>query len=179
MIHNQDRSGWFGASDTSYVMGKLNTETFRKWWLQKLGVNKDHFSTIEMQTGTALEHRILEHIGISRMDRQIKKPRLRLRVNLDGEDRNTVYEVKTSKHPFKLKKAYWMQAQAEMFATGKELVIVTYRLEREYYENWFRPIDDSRLTFIPIAYDSEWIQEEYLPRLKYLAGCLKKGVLPK
>ena len=37
MIHNHDRSGWFGASDTSTIMGNWATETFRKWWLEKLG----------------------------------------------------------------------------------------------------------------------------------------------
>lgn len=178
MIHNHDRSGWFGASDTAQIMGNWNTNTFQKWWRQKLGVNRDHFETIEMQTGTAMEHRILEHIGIWKMDRQIKKRRLRLRVNLDGENRKTIFEVKTSKHPFRLTKAYWMQAQVEMFATGKELVIVSYQLEQDDYKNWFRSIDDERIDFHPVAYDKEWIFSDYLPRLKYLAQCLRKGVHP-
>ena len=86
MIHDHDRSGWFGASDTAAIMGKWDTKTFRSFWLQKLGVNRDHFSTLEMDTGSAYEHRILKHIGIRKMDRQIKIRRLRLRVNLDGED---------------------------------------------------------------------------------------------
>ena len=37
MIHNQDRSGWFGASDTARIMGNWNTQTFARWWGEKLG----------------------------------------------------------------------------------------------------------------------------------------------
>ena len=79
MIHDQDRSGWFGASDTVMVMGRWDTETFRRWLLVKLGLRRDHYTNLAMQTGTALEHRILEQIGTKRMDRQIKNRRLRLR----------------------------------------------------------------------------------------------------
>lgn len=58
MIHNHDRSGWFGASDTSTIMGNWATETFRKWWLEKLGLRENRFHTPAMQAGTAYEHRI-------------------------------------------------------------------------------------------------------------------------
>ena len=122
MIHDHDRSGWFGASDTAAIMGRWDTKTFRSFWLQKLGVNRDHFSTLEMDTGSAYEHRILEYIGIRKMDRQIKIRRLRLRVNLDGEDAQEISEVKTHKgESFKVSRAYWMQAQVEMFAAKKAL----------------------------------------------------------
>lgn len=179
MIHDHDRSGWFGASDTAAIMGNWNTKTFQRFWLQKLGINRDHFETIETQTGTALEHRILEHIGIWKMDRQIRKRKLRLRVNLDGEDATTIYEVKTHKSAvFKVSRPYWMQAQVEMFATGKQLQIVSYHVEPEDYQNWFREIDDNRLKFHPIEYDREWVTDEYLPRLRRLADYLKKGAFP-
>lgn len=49
MIRNHDRSGWFGASDTATIMGNWNTDTFRRWWLVKLGVRKDRFVTPSMQ----------------------------------------------------------------------------------------------------------------------------------
>lgn len=180
MIHDHDRSGWFGASDTAAIMGNWGTKTFQKFWLQKLGVNRDHFTTLEMETGTAYEHRILEYIGVRKMDRQIKKRKLRLRVNLDGENASEIFEVKTHKSEmFKLPRAYWMQAQVEMFATKKKLQIVAYRLEPEDYRNWFREIDPDRLSFHPIEYDAKWIETAYLPRLRVLAMCLRKGVMPK
>ena len=51
MIHNHDRSGWFGASDTSTIMGNWETETFRKWWLEKLGLRENRFHTPAMSIG--------------------------------------------------------------------------------------------------------------------------------
>ena len=36
VISEQDRSGWFGASDTSYIMGNWNTKTFKNWWAKKI-----------------------------------------------------------------------------------------------------------------------------------------------
>lgn len=179
MIRDHDRSGWFGASDTATIMGSWGTKTFRRFWLQKLGLNRDHFTNLEMETGTAYEHRIMQFIGIKRMDRQIRKYGIRLRVNLDGEDAEEISEVKTHKSAaFKVSRAYWMQAQVEMYATGKRLRIVAYRLEPEDYDNWFREIDPDRLSYHSIEYDPEWIEREYLPRLRYLAQCLRKGGMP-
>jgi len=129
-------------------------------------------------TGNAYEHKILDFIGVKHTDRQIRILLYRLRVNLDGED-EIIHEVKTHKsEEFKVTKAYWQQAQVEMFATGKELEIVAYKLEEEDYNNFFRPIDPDRITRHKIDYDPEWIEAEYIPRLKYFAYCLRKGVMP-
>jgi hypothetical protein len=177
MIKSQDRSGWFGASDTARIMGNWNTKTFDTWWLEKLELHKSTFKTKAMQTGTAYEHRILEFLGIKKMDRQIKIRRLRLRVNLDGED-EAIHEVKTYGGEFKVSQAYWQQAQVEMFATRKPLVIDAYKLLPEDYENYFNPIDKDRISEHPIEYDPMWIQSEYLPRLRYLAKCLRRRAFP-
>lgn len=179
MIHNQDRSGWFGASDTSMVMGNWSTASFARWWLVKLGVGKQGYTSRAMQTGTALEHRILAHMGVTRMDRQIKVRRLRLRVNLDGETRTRIKEVKTySGARFVLSKAYWQQAQVEAYAGKKPVDIVAYHVTIEDYRNWFLPIEDARLETHAVQYDSAWIDAVYLPRLRYLAQCLREGVWP-
>lgn len=179
MIKNHDRSGWIGASDTSYVMGSWNTKTFEKWWLVKLGLRTNNFTNIQMQTGTALEHRILDYLGIRRRDRQIKRWLLRLRVNLDGETEDCIHEVKTySGDAFKVSKAYWQQSQVEMYVTGKKLIINAYRVLPKDYDNWFLPIDGERLSEHPIPYDEEWIRTKYLPRVKYLAKCLRQRRFP-
>ena len=179
MIHSKDRSGWFGASDTSIICGNWNTKTFQRWWLVKLGVRTNDFESLQMKTGTALEHRILQHIGVTKMDRQIRIRRYRLRVNLDGES-DIIHEVKThGKDKFKLTTPYWQQAQVEMFATGKGLEIVAYRLLPEDYKNWFLPIDKDRIERIPIKYDREWIHETYLPRLMALRDCLVRRSWPE
>jgi hypothetical protein len=65
-----------------------------------------------------------------------------------------------------------------MFAAKKNLVIVAYRMDEENYDNYFLPIESGRITYHPIEYDAEWVKKEYLPRLRYLAHCLKEGVMP-
>ncbi len=178
MIHDKDRSGWIGASDTARVMGNWNTKTFELFWREKLGLYHRTGSTLAMETGSAFEGKILDALGIRRRDRQIRIPELCLRVNLDGEDA-IIHEVKTHKSEvFKVSKAYWQQAQVEMYAAGKPLVIDAYRLLPEDYGNWMRPIDPERLSRHPVAYDKDWITREYLPRLRILAQCLKKGTWP-
>ena len=39
-------------------------------------------------------------------------------------------------------------------------------------------IDKDKVEVFEIAYDEHWIQNEYLPRLVYLAECLKKRKTP-
>lgn len=178
MIRDENRAGWFGASDTARIMGNWDTLTFRLWWLEKLGIRTNHIKTDAMQAGTAYEHKILSAIGINKMDRQIKIHVLRLRVNLDGEDCETITEVKTHKGDFKVSKAYWQQCQVEMFATRKQCRIVSYQLTDAEYENFFLPIDECRISTWPIDRDNEFLRCEYLPRLAYLAGCLRRRETP-
>jgi hypothetical protein len=180
MISSHDRAGWFGASDTARIMGGWDTKTFGLWWMEKLGLRQSNIRTLPMIAGTHYEHRILDHLGIARRDRQVKIRKLRLRVNLDGEDARTVYEVKTYGYDgvFRVTKAYWQQCQVEMYATGKRCEIVAYRLKEEDYKNFFNPIDPARITRHEIEQDRVWVRDEYLPRLRYLKHCMRKGVTP-
>lgn len=195
MITSQDRSGWFGASDTSTIMGGWDTKTFARLWLEKLGLLRSTYRSSAMLAGTYYEHRILDHLGIRRRDRQIKMRRLRLRVNLDGET-DMIHEVKTySGETFQVSKAYWRQAQVEMFASitlwrrvlglllgrqsHKSLEIVAYRLLPEDYQNFYNPIDPERISRHPVEYDPGWIKNEYLPRLRYLSKCLRRRTTPE
>ena len=178
MIHNHDRSKWFGASDTSTIMGRWDTKTFERFWRVKLGIDREHFETLEMKTGTYFERKILDSIGVKERDRQIKIRRLRLRVNLDGET-DVIHEVKTHRSTvFRVSKANWQQAQVEMFAAKKPLEIVSYHLLPEDYKNWFSEVDQGRIARHPIAYDEKWVSEEYLPRLEYLSERLRMGEWP-
>jgi hypothetical protein len=59
------------------------------------------------------------------------------------------------------------------------LFIVAYGLLESDYENFFNDIDGSRIERIPIEYDENFITVEYLPRLKCLANCLRKGIYPR
>ena len=181
MIQNQDRSGYFGASDASMVVGNWKTKTFEKWWLEKLGLNKNNVTTEAMKAGNNYEHKILEALEIRglEMDKQIIKDKLR--VNLDGNTDTCIYEVKTHKEDkeFKVSKQYWRQAQVEMYAsTIHNLYIVSYGLNESDYNNYFNKIDKERIQMIKVDYDEDFIEKEYLPKLEILTNCLKEGVYP-
>ena len=185
MISDQDRSGFFGASDTKYIMGNWNTKTFKNWWMSKLGINTNHFTSVAMNAGTYYEHAILDVIGVPRKDHQIIIPEYRLRINLDGDGFGRVDEVKTYSYEkgFKVKKEYWQQVQVQMFGKLKTEKVIpktniwAYGLLPEDYNNFFNPIDRDRLKDYPIEYDSSFI-EGYLIRIVYLCDCLNKGVMP-
>ena len=205
MISDQDRSGWFGASDTAIIMGNWKTKTFQKWWLQKLGLDKSHFASRAMLAGTYYEHAILEAVGAPRMDHQILLPEYKLRVNLDGDGPGQIYEVKTYKlamtipqsasltAPFtqgsrgakewKPKREYIQQVNVQMFAKLQEegslpaAEIVAYGLGEAEYRDFFLDIDPKRIKRFPVVYDKLFIAR-YLRRVEYLADCLEKGVFP-
>ena len=183
MIASHDRSGYFGASDTDKVIGNWKTKTWEKWWLQKLGINTDHFDNRYTIAGTNWEHRILDSLGLPDLekDKQIVIEDLQLRVNLDGNTPFCIKEVKTYQWEkgFKAPKKYTNQVQVQMFASQiYEADIVAYGLQEADYDNFFRDIDLERLQEIPVRYDPQWINTVYLPKLRILADCLKKGVFP-
>ena len=173
-----------GASDTAMIVGNWRTKTFEKFWLQKLGINRDHFTNVFMEAGTNWEHRILDSLNLPNLekDRQFIIEDLRLRVNLDGNQPDRIKEVKTyqwAKGWKKTPKKYIEQVQVQMFGSkifGAD--IVAYGLEEADYNNFLRELDPSRLQQIPVAYDPKWIDTVYLPKLIILADCLKRGVFP-
>lgn len=184
MIASQDRSGYIGASDVQYVIGNWKTKTWEKWWMQKLGINQDHFDNKYTIAGTNWEHRILEslHLPDLQMDRQFIIEDLRLRVNLDGNTPTRNKEVKTYQWAKGWKKTppkYINQTQVQMFGSkifGTD--IVAYGLEEADYQNFLREIDPRRLQEIPVEYDQRWIETVYLPKHMILCDCLKRGVFP-
>ena len=181
MIQSQDRSYYIGASDTSLVVGNWNTKTFEKWWLEKLGLNKNNLSTEAMKAGNNYEHKILDALEIEGMEKDKQIIIDRLRVNLDGNTDTCIYEVKThnANKEFKVSKQYWRQAQVEMYASNiHKLFIVAYGLNENDYINYFNEIDKDRIAKIEVKYDKNFIKKEYLPKLQILSVCLKEGVFP-
>lgn len=184
MISNQDRSGYFGASDVQFVIGNWKTKSWEKWWMQKLGINTDHFENRYTIAGTNWEHRILDSLNIPGLekDRQFIIEELRLRVNLDGNTPTRNKEVKTYKLEngwSKTPQKYINQVQVQMFGSkifGTD--IVAYGLEPADYDNFLRDIDPNRLKQHPVDYDPKWIDTVYLPKHMILLDCLKRGVFP-
>ena len=183
MIASKDRSYYIGASDNAYVIGNWKTKSWLKWFTQKIGIDNSHFDNVYTITGTHFERRILESLDIPmEFDKQFINEDLRLRVNLDGNTEDCIYECKTTKdniNEFKMPKKYINQVQVQMFGSGiRKAKIVVYQLTEDDYENFFRPIDPDRRREFPIEYDPEWLQKVYLPKHLILRDCLVKGVLP-
>ncbi len=183
MIASQDRSYYIGASETDKVLGNWKTKTWMNWWLQKIAINNDHFNNVYTLAGTYFEHRILESLGFPmELDKQFIHEELRLRVNLDGNTEDCIYECKTTKdnvETFKMPKKYINQVQVQMFGSGiRKAKIVVYQLLEDDYDNFFRPIDSKRLRLFDISYDEQWVNDVYMPKHLILRDCLVKGVLP-
>ena len=181
MISDQDRSGYIGASDTTFVMRRWNTRTFENWWRVKQGIAVQNFSTEATMAGTAYEHKILDALNICGLqkDKQIIKDRLR--VNLDGNTDAKIYEVKTHQagKQFRVSSGYRMQVNVEMYAAKiYKACIVAYALLPEDYDNYYREIDLERVTYHEIEYDEEFIKE-YERRMLYLSRCLEEGRFPQ
>ena len=182
MINSQDRSYYIGASDTGMIVGNWNTKTFEKWWLEKLGLHKNELKTEAMFAGTNYEHKILDALNIEDLEKDKQIIIDRLRVNLDGNTKECIYEVKTYREEkkFKISKQYWRQAQVEMYASNiRKLYIVSYSLKENDYLNFFNDIDKRRIKLEAVEYDENFIKNEYLPKLKILTKYLKLGKFPE
>lgn len=184
---NKDRQFCIGASDTQFVMGNWKTATFMNWWQTKLGVKENNFTNIYLLTGTSKEHQIADWYAKKYnkklvLDRRVKVRKYKLVVNLDAETKRSIIEIKTfkiDKKKWEIPKKYIEQVQVQMFATKKRKAkIIAYGLLEEDYNNFFLPIDETRIIKTPIYYNAQWINNEYLPRLKYLCWCLKKKKTP-
>lgn len=177
MITDQDRSGWFGASDTHYIMSNWNTKSWNDWWQVKLGLATGFPSNMYMEAGNFYEHGILALLDIPNMelDKQVRIEELRLRVNLDGCTDDTIYEVKTYKatRNFKVSKSYYQQVQVQMYATGlRKAKIVAYPLfEEDYLYPDYLNLEKELVEIYEIEYDEEFISE-YLTRLSILRDYL-------
>ena len=183
MISNHDRSGYIGASDTKYVVGNWSTKTFEKWWLKKIGIDTSNFQNKYTSAGTNFEHKIIDALGISNIEKDKQIIKGKLRVNLDANTKNKIYEIKTYGYErgFDLTrhKDYVNQVQVQMYISGiHNAEIVAYGLLENDYDNYFNEIDKERLSTHEIEYDESWIQEEYLKKEQYLEKCLIDGTFP-
>ncbi len=184
MIADKDRSGYFGASDTSFIIGNYKTKTFEKWWLIKLGLHQQELHTDAILAGNNFEGKIID--GLERkLNKVLERDKQiiigRLRVNLDSNTEDEIYEIKTFKAEkgFKVPKNYWRQVQVQMYATGiRKAYIAAYPLTNREYNNFFAEIDEEKLLIFKIEYDEEFIKD-YINRLEYLTKCLIEGRFPK
>lgn len=183
MIKNHDRSKYFGASDTKYVIGNWNTKTFKNWWLEKLGFATERYDNKYTLAGTNYEHKIIDALNIPEIEKDNQFIKERIRVNLDGNTKNKIYEIKTygyekgfdiAKH-----KDYVNQVLVQMYVSNiHNAEIVAYGLLENDYINFFNDIDKERLSFYEIEYNEDWLNNEYIPKIDYLTKCLIEQRFP-
>lgn len=191
MIENTayKRAYWFGASDASKITSKNTaTSTYKEWWDIKCGRLESNFGNIYTEAGTLFEHPILRALDENiRLDLELRNPDLCLRVHYDGDHNGVIEECKTFKASkvFEVSKAYWQQAQVEMymyqeFYTGfRGLNIVAYPMTGDDYKLYFEDqveINPNKIQKHPVKYDKYFIQKEIIPTLKMLSKKLKKEV---
>lgn len=128
MIHDYNRAHWFGASDAKYIMANSQfSKSWNDWWKVKCGIEDNLFKgNLYTKAGNTFEHSILKTFDSAiRFDRQILVPHLRLRVNLDGNTDDTIYEVKTYQidKGFEVTDGYYYQAQIQMLGWKLEPLI--------------------------------------------------------
>lgn len=121
MIHDYDRAHFFGASDAKYIMASSHgSKSWNDWWRIKCGIDENLFKgNLYTKAGNTFEHSILKtYLPSVVMDRQIIIPHLRLRVNLDGNTEDSIYEVKTYQidKKFEVTDGYYYQAQIQQLA---------------------------------------------------------------
>lgn len=195
MISNQDRSGYFGASDTSMIVARnRETKSFKQWWSVKMGDMENVFKgNINTEMGNKYEHPILLALNDKmNTDRQIIIEKIKLRVNYDGDFDGIIYEVKTHKNTneFVVTDRYRKQCQTEMFAYKqmqeelglppfKKLYIASYGLNPDEYNlKSDVEIDPNRIMLHEIKYDKTFVKVDLLPNLKQLTRFLKRGKFP-
>ena len=202
MIHSQDRSGYFGASDTCYVLrDNHQTVSWKKFWNEKLGGISQSNLSFAMKCGNAYEHAILDAIDPNiEKDGQIIIQDKLIRVNYDGYKDGIIYEAKTKFRgedgAYKMTIDHWRQCQVEMYVYQemcdqwflppfKKLYLVSYSLyetDRQKVSDGLEitadDIDPNRINMEEVKYDKKFINKEYLKRVERLAKALRKGKFP-
>ena len=183
MIHDFDRSGYIGASDVRYVMGSWQGKTFENWWLEKLGLRCNGYRNRYMEAGNAWEHRILQSLNIPgmEMDNQFIREELKLRVNLDGNTPDKIYEVKTYrlKNGYKPQKWHLLQVQVQMLGSGIHKGEILYYGLREQDYACVGKVDPGRLTRVSVVFDPAWLDQCYLPRHRELVRAMLGREYPR
>lgn len=183
MIKSQDRSYYFGASDTKYIIGNWETKTFKKWWLEKLGIAQERLDNKYTLAGTNYEHKIIDALNIPMIEKDNQFIKDRIRINLDANTEEKIYEIKTYGYEkgFLLEKHkdYVNQVLVQMYVSKiHKAEIVAYGLLENDYINYFNDIDPNRLSIFEIEYNENWLNEEYIPKINYLTNCLIKEKFP-
>lgn len=175
---SESRIGIFGASETSLILSNPKSKTYQTFIKQKAGViERVELDNKYINAGNVLEHQIIRwlektyNITIEK-DKQIHLKDKCLRVNLDGNTEDCIFEIKTRNSHYRFgdkkpPKNYWEQVQVQMHASNikKAKLVILYLYDDDYDNLLGYEIKKENIKIFDIEYDEKFIKR-YLKRLK-------------
>lgn len=183
-----DRHLFIGGSEANMIYMNYNTETFKKWWSQKMsGFPQQTFKSINMDVGTILESDVIdlyEQIHNVKGVRDKQGVKGIARANTDYILGDKVSDVKVTSKAFewylkdKVPINYKRQLIHYMYVMDKlEASIIAYQADDELLELPFQKLEQERLFEIYVPITSKEI-EIHRQKLEYLEFCRDMNVFP-
>lgn len=188
--------GYIGGSDAVRVHGGWETDTFKRFWRERLtGIREsDSFDSIHTSAGNVMESEILEAVGVDRKYwNTFFEPKETIAgINTDAFEPNIYHEVKTVLWEAGAKwiiggaisANYIYQVQHGMFVTGAEeaRLHVCLMTEAEKYNPFSVQDVSSRIhtfKFNRMYFDTTKVTlAMYGALIRHLTDCYRKGVFP-
>lgn len=209
MIAERNIQGYIGGSDAIRVHGTWETDTFKRFWRERLTGIKEtpHFQTIDTAAGNIMEAEILEAVGVPQECWNMYfPPRDTIAgINTDAFEDGTYHEAKCILAEeasrwvagYAISSVYMQQLKHGLFVTGaKEGKLHVCMLERHEKRNPFMVNARERTVTFTFRRDFFDFPEEvekarakdrpspvtmwhYEKMLVYLTECYNKGIFPK
>lgn len=209
MINERSLQGYIGGSDAIRVHGTWETDTFRKFWRERLTGFKEtaHFQTIDTAAGNIMEGEILEAVGVPKECWSIYFPpgKTIAGINTDAFQGKTYHEAKCILAEeasrwvigYAISSVYMQQLKHGLFVTdAEEGKLHVCMLERHEKKNPF--LVDAKKRTVTFTFSREFFdyKEEsekakakgvlspvtmwhYEQMLVYLTDCYNNGIFPK
>lgn len=209
MINERSLQGYIGGSDAIRVHGTWETDTFKRFWRERLTGIKEtaNFQTIDTAAGNIMEAEILEAVGVPRECWNIYFPpgKTMAGINTDAYQDAVYHEAKCILSEeasrwvigYAISAVYIQQLKHGLFVTGAmEGKLHVCMLERHEKKNPFLVDATKRTVTFTFSREFFYYKEEsekakkkgtpspitmwhYEQMLVYLTECYNRGVFPK
>lgn len=197
MISERNTKGYIGGSDAVRVFGGWETETFKKFWRERLtGESESMFDTIHTATGNIMEAEVLTAVGVPRKywNASFEPKETIAGINTDAFDHDlkVYHEVKTAlvDHAYKwilggaISSIYMQQIQHGLYVTGASVAkLHVLLMTREEKENPFM-VEDVKSKIHTFEFSREFFDSRPVTMAMYgafigaLTYCYRKGLSP-
>lgn len=184
-----DRHLYIGGSEANMIYLNYETETFKKWWSEKLtGIKNDSFTNLSMSVGTILEHEVIdlyESVHGVKGIRDKSAVKGIARANTDYIIHDKVCDVKVTKKAVdwylkgKVPLNYKRQLIHYLYVFDlKKASIIAYQIDDEMLNNPFQQLNENNIFEIPVPITVKEIQI-HRQKLEYLEYCRDLNIFPK